>query len=174
MPRRSRRCRSFRRTSSSPRCRSCRRRVTRNAERERKPQVIGSSSDLARSSPRPHEGRRNHDRQNRGRVAFDRHLLRGLFDLAPRDPLSQPSRSEEHTSELQSQSNLVCRLLLEKKNILDRIEFIGSYSGDEVIVVIQLAYIGAVAAILNIVTLDQHSAKRPPNALITQDVPSCD
>src|SRR2546430_13276358 len=28
-------------------------------------------------------------------------------------------RSEEHTSELQSQSNLVCRLLLEKKNTRD-------------------------------------------------------
>src|SRR2546430_10793907 len=28
-------------------------------------------------------------------------------------------RSEEHTSELQSQSNLVCRLLLEKKNQAD-------------------------------------------------------
>src|SRR5438270_6499987 len=28
---------------------------------------------------------------------------------------SRPGRSEEHTSELQSQSNLVCRLLLEKK-----------------------------------------------------------
>src|SRR5205807_10546029 len=27
-----------------------------------------------------------------------------------------PSRSEEHTSELQSPCNLVCRLLLEKKN----------------------------------------------------------
>src|SRR2546430_13477534 len=27
----------------------------------------------------------------------------------------EPERSEEHTSELQSQSNLVCRLLLEKK-----------------------------------------------------------
>src|SRR2546427_3539341 len=27
----------------------------------------------------------------------------------------RPARSEEHTSELQSQSNLVCRLLLEKK-----------------------------------------------------------
>src|SRR2546430_9511392 len=26
-------------------------------------------------------------------------------------------RSEEHTSELQSQSNIVCRLLLEKKNL---------------------------------------------------------
>src|SRR5688572_31288112 len=30
---------------------------------------------------------------------------------------NDPSRSEEHTSELQSQSNLVCRLLLEKKKI---------------------------------------------------------
>src|SRR2546427_6141786 len=29
-------------------------------------------------------------------------------------------RSEEHTSELQSQSNLVCRLLLEKKKIVAR------------------------------------------------------
>src|SRR5688572_31877331 len=30
--------------------------------------------------------------------------------------LAVADRSEEHTSELQSQSNLVCRLLLEKKN----------------------------------------------------------
>src|SRR2546427_7579943 len=33
-----------------------------------------------------------------------------VSDISPRDV-----RSEEHTSELQSQSNLVCRLLLEKK-----------------------------------------------------------
>src|SRR2546430_15581523 len=30
-------------------------------------------------------------------------------------PVSADARSEEHTSELQSQSNIVCRLLLEKK-----------------------------------------------------------
>src|SRR2546427_2234371 len=30
-------------------------------------------------------------------------------------PVPDAARSEEHTSELQSQSNLVCRLLLEKK-----------------------------------------------------------
>src|SRR2546430_6785071 len=30
-------------------------------------------------------------------------------------------RSEEHTSELQSQSNLVCRLLLEKKKKINRL-----------------------------------------------------
>src|SRR5690606_39592220 len=34
-----------------------------------------------------------------------------------RSESSSGSRSEEHTSELQSRENLVCRLLLEKKNI---------------------------------------------------------
>src|SRR2546430_12249654 len=34
---------------------------------------------------------------------------------APHVEEGRESRSEEHTSELQSQSNLVCRLLLEKK-----------------------------------------------------------
>src|SRR2546427_3593192 len=33
----------------------------------------------------------------------------------PSSAMPSPKRSEEHTSELQSQSNLVCRLLLEKK-----------------------------------------------------------
>src|SRR2546422_5017504 len=32
-------------------------------------------------------------------------------------PLGRDRRSEEHTSELQSRLHLVCRLLLEKKNI---------------------------------------------------------
>src|SRR2546430_12262326 len=36
-------------------------------------------------------------------------------------------RSEEHTSELQSQSNLVCRLLLEKKNQHLQANTAGSY-----------------------------------------------
>src|SRR2546430_13010167 len=43
-----------------------------------------------------------------------------LFEVEPGTRLLakchwQERRSEEHTSELQSQSNLVCRLLLEKK-----------------------------------------------------------
>src|SRR5216683_5839050 len=33
----------------------------------------------------------------------------------PSEPLAAQARSEEHTSELQSRSDLVCRLLLEKK-----------------------------------------------------------
>src|SRR5256886_8279517 len=40
-------------------------------------------------------------------------IARGLHKSFIKGP--RPKRSEEHTSELQSQSNLVCRLLLEKK-----------------------------------------------------------
>src|SRR2546430_12667242 len=49
-------------------------------------------------------------------------LIRRFIDKNPEflfiaegSSLSKGARSEEHTSELQSQSNLVCRLLLEKK-----------------------------------------------------------
>src|SRR5438034_1954768 len=44
----------------------------------------------------------------------------GMVKISPRDStttrLPVGERSEEHTSELQSHSDLVCRLLLEKKN----------------------------------------------------------
>src|SRR5688572_14128512 len=40
--------------------------------------------------------------------------VRGI-DGEPVQTFARERRSEEHTSELQSQSNLVCRLLLEKK-----------------------------------------------------------
>src|SRR3989454_3966934 len=39
----------------------------------------------------------------------------GVFNAELRFPLTRSVRSEEHTSELQSPCNLVCRLLLEKK-----------------------------------------------------------
>src|SRR5688572_31628116 len=42
---------------------------------------------------------------------------RRQLHLHPGAQLQRAGRSEEHTSELQSQSNLVCRLLLEKKKI---------------------------------------------------------
>src|SRR2546430_13637388 len=57
------------------------------------------SSDLTVS---PSESRRT----------FNRPRYRRPFAIA---------RSEEHTSELQSQSNLVCRLLLEKKHVFELI-----------------------------------------------------
>src|SRR2546430_6252988 len=51
-----------------------------------------------------------------GSVAAGHHAAVDVPD-GTGDPAGGRGRSEEHTSELQSQSNLVCRLLLEKKNI---------------------------------------------------------
>src|SRR2546430_13593018 len=48
-------------------------------------------------------------------VLRDLQLLRHREEAAVGNALER--RSEEHTSELQSQSNLVCRLLLEKKKL---------------------------------------------------------
>src|SRR2546430_13710877 len=48
------------------------------------------------------------------------HFVRHEVDQGPIiAQAAVPVRSEEHTSELQSQSNLVCRLLLEKKKNSD-------------------------------------------------------
>src|SRR2546430_4270912 len=52
--------------------------------------------------------RRRHQRRRQ-------HLYRRLARSRAGHDAGQFDRSEEHTSELQSQSNLVCRLLLEKK-----------------------------------------------------------
>src|SRR5690606_39602979 len=62
----------------------------------------GSSSPAAtRASARSMGARSPQSRQATSRVV----------------PWISTTRSEEHTSELQSRENLVCRLLLEKKNI---------------------------------------------------------
>src|SRR5690625_5947484 len=50
------------------------------------------------------------------------HWLRRTADcsaavMAASEPSTSWKRSEEHTSELQSRGHLVCRLLLEKKNV---------------------------------------------------------
>src|SRR5256885_4828022 len=77
---------------------------------------------LGRQAPRRSaEGTRGRAREvsvaRRGARLRARRLLRRLHDELDRGPLagSLPLRSEEHTSELQSPCNLVCRLLLEKK-----------------------------------------------------------
>src|SRR5207253_8693015 len=50
------------------------------------------------------------DIRSRADVARSMRGMNAVFHLA-----ALPSRSEEHTSELQSRGHLVCRLLLEKK-----------------------------------------------------------
>src|SRR2546427_5482325 len=54
-------------------------------------------------------------RQDAGRLLLGRQRAGLELDALEAVLRNHAPRSEEHTSELQSQSNLVCRLLLEKK-----------------------------------------------------------
>src|SRR5688572_31292549 len=56
-----------------------------------------------------HHGSQDEGEQQRRRLSIE------LAKDVAEQPEHRHLRSEEHTSELQSQSNLVCRLLLEKK-----------------------------------------------------------
>src|SRR5699024_12110308 len=81
------------------------------------------SSAVVRASPLRH---RRGQRQRRGGLEDCQPATPGMadrpdhpswgFGLCPRE--GDAMRSEEHTSELQSRFDLVCRLLLEKKKIL--------------------------------------------------------
>src|SRR5260221_4401012 len=56
-----------------------------------------------------------HESEPEAQTLLAVHTRRAVFAL--RAPIHEACRSEEHTSELQSHSDLVCRLLLEKKKI---------------------------------------------------------
>src|SRR5438034_5048220 len=71
----------------------------------------------ARGAGQTEEGNRKSHRRSRGELTHIRQYRSsfGFFFLCIVSHLPSSERSEEHTSELQSHSDLVCRLLLEKK-----------------------------------------------------------
>src|SRR3712207_7007315 len=76
-----------------------------------------SLHDALPISRRPRPGRRR-----RGTGSGMRGRCTGCGRRSGRRSASSPTRSEEHTSELQSRQYLVCRLLLEKKKKKKRTE----------------------------------------------------
>src|SRR3712207_8267444 len=72
---------------------------------------------LFRSYPSPERQARSADAYGHYRLAqgYDHYEAVSLHEVSRVD--SEARRSEEHTSELQSRQYLVCRLLLEKKNV---------------------------------------------------------
>src|SRR5256886_5175823 len=79
-------------------------------------QVSGGTSCLPSESQTvmASTGQASHARSRRSRSTRSGSRNVAMVSASNLKP-SGASRSEEHTSELQSQSNLVCRLLLEKK-----------------------------------------------------------
>src|SRR5207237_9231095 len=70
------------------------------------------------ASARGHAAGPSPARTRRRRAAARAGTTRRSGERTARSPARRRTRSEEYTSELQSHLNLVCRLLLEKKNSL--------------------------------------------------------
>src|SRR3954462_10422246 len=91
-----------------------------------------------------------------------------IYTLSLHDALGgrRMIRSEEHTSELQSHDNLVCRLLVEKKNRANRTPVLQGLSedarvpvrGDEQLVVVHDLFFFNDTATTEIYTLSLHDA----------------
>src|SRR2546430_13107485 len=78
--------------------------------------LLGDGDELGGPDPLPAKQRLHAGDPVRGQVELRLVVKRQLAALQRvAEVVLHRQRSEEHTSELQSQSNLVCRLLLEKK-----------------------------------------------------------
>src|SRR2546430_7659732 len=78
--------------------------------------VARKLSQLRCEHRRRGDRRHNETHESRRPIPQPRNQVQSSPNVAERRAQTRDERSEEHTSELQSQSNLVCRLLLAKKN----------------------------------------------------------
>src|SRR3989454_8298806 len=85
--------------------------AVQEAVREGRAPVGVQEATALREAQRPAQAEGPRRPQESQASRTDGRLAVTLLDVPP----ALPSRSEEHTSELQSPCNLVCRLLLEKK-----------------------------------------------------------
>src|SRR5690606_42022493 len=76
----------------------------------------GGTSRRPEKTERPSRSRRPAAVAETAPEAGEAPVAEAPVDALPEEPAAASERSEEHTSELQSRENLVCRLLLEKKN----------------------------------------------------------
>src|SRR5438034_9425941 len=74
-----------------------------------------SYTTLFRSQTDADDGPRSDRRRRPARLVLHPESVKAQFKFLSGARAGQIERSEEHTSELQSHSDLVCRLLLEKK-----------------------------------------------------------
>jgi hypothetical protein len=99
-------------------------------------------------------------------VSFDDELVRGICRIYSETPIKQGIPFAHHGKDFETVKK-------EVSTILERSEFIGAYFEDDLIGFIKLIYLGRVASILHIVSMDQHYDRKPANALITKAMEIC-
>lgn len=119
----------------------------------------------------PQETRKNARRSQRCGVRieikpFDDNLVRELVQLNDSSPIRQGRRYTHFGKPFE-------QVKKDHSSFLDRCDFICAYVEGELIGFMKLVYRGRIASILNILTNEKHSDKRPANALMKAAVEQC-
>ncbi len=119
----------------------------------------------------PQETRRNVKRAAKLGVVvrvtpFNDELVHGIVSIYNETPIRQGRRFWHYGKDFEE-------VKAETATYLDRSEFIGAYLGEELIGFIKLVYVDQSASILHILSKNQHTDKRPTNALIAKAVEIC-
>jgi hypothetical protein len=99
-------------------------------------------------------------------VPFDDELVRGIQAIYNETPIRHGRKFWHYGKnvEVVRQDNATFR---------DRSEFIGAYFQDSLIGFIKMVYVGEMASIMQILSLNAHQDKRPTNALLAKAVEIC-
>jgi hypothetical protein len=119
----------------------------------------------------PQESRKNVRRAARRgltvRIArLDETFARGIKDIYDEAPIRQGRRFWHYGKDFETVRG-------ENSTYLDRSEFLGAYSGDELVGFMKFVYVGRVAVMMQILSKIAHADSRPVNALIAKAVEVC-
>ncbi len=119
----------------------------------------------------PQETRKNVRRsQRRGvtvaRVTFDDQLVRGISDIYNETPIRQGRKFWHYRKNFE-------QVKAENGTYLNRSEFIGAFFKGKLIGFIKFVMVNNVARIMQIVSMEAHTDKRPTNALLAKAVEIC-
>jgi hypothetical protein len=119
----------------------------------------------------PQETRKNVRRsQRRGvtvsRIGFDDQLVRGIGNLYNETPIRQGRRFWHYGKSFK-------QVKAANATYLDRSQFIGAFINGELIGFIKFVMVNNVARIMQILSMEAHTDKRPTNALLAKAVEIC-
>jgi len=119
----------------------------------------------------PQETRKNVRRsQRRGvtvtRVNFDDQLVRGISNIYNETPIRQGRKFWHYGKSFE-------QVKAGNATYLDRSEFVGAFLNSELIGFIKFVMVNNVARIMQIVSMETHTDKRPTNALLAKAIEIC-
>jgi len=119
----------------------------------------------------PQETRKNVRRSHRRgvtvtRVNFDDQIVRGISNIYNETPIRQGRKFWHYRKNFE-------RVKAENATYLNRSEFIGAFFEGKLIGFIKFVMVNNVARIMQIVSLEAHTDKRPTNALLAKAVEIC-